>query len=471
MADGVYGDYSMVNMYNRALSISEVSANYNVFNNRFSGISVNSNFITTTVSSSPSASITVNGDACINKTTLSATTGLTSYAWYKDSVLLSGATSSTYSPTIAGVYNVQVSNGTCTNTSSSSTIYFCGVTADGKMVSVDNSTSLVSTQGGNNFGTGTTNEGLLFNTTGLTTTIGTIGSSTAVLRGVISATNAITASIGVVYSTDINFGTYSSSSIQSNVAAGTYSTTISGLSPSTIYYAKSYIVNNAGTSYGNKVSFTTSISLSLGTAYQGGVIFYILQPSDSGYVAGETHGLIAPFNSISRQSINPLPPIVESQIGLTAATITGAQYNGILVGKTNTDAIIANQGSSGTYAALYCRNYVNPTSKIYNSVSYTFPNYNDWYMPSIVEINLFRAYVWNTHPSRGTYINYGNNLIYYNGVSGNGNDYAWGKYLSSTMTGSRYKLYYLESGNEDGSTAYNGWTESDRLVVMPIRSF
>jgi hypothetical protein len=461
-------------IYTKALTVSEITQNYNALAPRFGLSSTNgiaSNTITTTVSPLPTINVAVNGDACINKTTLTATTGLTSYAWYKDTVLLSGAITNTYLPSASGSYQVQVSNGTCSNTSSSTTIYLCGVTADGKMVSVDNSTTLVSTEGGNNFGTGTTNEGLLFNTTGLTTTIGTIGSSTAVLRGVISATNAITASIGVVYSTDINFGTYSSSSIQSNVAAGTYSTTISGLSPSTIYYAKSYIVNNAGTSYGNKVSFTTSISLSLGTAYQGGVIFYILQPSDSGYVAGETHGLIAPFNSISRQSINPLPPIVESQIGLTAATITGAQFNGILVGKTNTDAIIANQGSSGTYAALYCRNYVNPTSKIYNFVSYTFPNYNDWYMPSIAEINLFRAYVWNTHRSRGTYVNYGNNLIYYNGVSGNENDYAWGKYLSSTMTDSRYKLYYLESGNEDGSTAYNGWTESDRLVVMPIRSF
>ena len=183
------------------------------------------------------------------------------------------------------------------------------------------------------------------------------------------------------------------------------------------------------------------------------------------------HGLIAPFNSISRQSTNPLPPIVESQIGKFAATISGATNDGTLLGRANTDAIIANQGSTGTYAALYCRNYANPTSKIFNSVTYTFPVYNDWYMPTIVEINKFRAYVWSIHPSRGVYNNYGNMVIYYNGTSGNGNDYAWGKYLSSSMTGQNYKLYYLESGNQDGSTAYNGWSEFDRLVVMPIRSF
>jgi hypothetical protein len=220
------------------------------------------------------------------------------------------------------------------------------------------------------------------------------------------------------------------------------------------------------------VSFTTAVApLTVGSVYGGGIVFYILQSGDNGYDANVQHGLIAPFNSISRQSTNPLPPIVESQIGLNAATISGALNNGTLLGKANTDAIIANQGSTGTYAALYCRNYANPTSKIFNSVTYTFPVYNDWYMPSIIELNKFRAYVWSLHPSRGSYTNYGGTIIYYNGTSGNGNDYAWGKYLSSTMTGQRYKLYYLESGNEDGSAAYNGWTEFDRLVVMPIRSF
>ena len=199
----------------------------------------------------------------------------------------------------------------------------------------------------------------------------------------------------------------------------------------------------------------------IGEVYGGGIVFYTWD--------GGAHGLIAPFNTTSRQSTNPLPPIVESQIALNA-NLSGVTANGLLAGKSNTLLIIANQGS-GLYAASYCYNYLNSASKTFNSVSYTFPLYSDWYLPSIYEINLFRSYVWNNHPSRGSYVNYGNNVIYYNGASGNGNDYAWGKYLSSTMTGTRYKLYYLESGNEDGSTAYNGWTESDRLVVMPIRSF
>ena len=35
MTDGVYGDYSIVNMYSRALSLSEVTSNYNAFKLRF----------------------------------------------------------------------------------------------------------------------------------------------------------------------------------------------------------------------------------------------------------------------------------------------------------------------------------------------------------------------------------------------------------------------------------------------------
>jgi hypothetical protein len=342
----------------------------------------------------------------------------------------------------------------------------------GQKVSLLDVNSIISPEGGANFGTGRDIYGKRYNTTGISTTSGTVGSTTAVLGGIISATNAISASIGVLYSTDINFGTSTSTTIQSNVGAGTYTSSISGLSAATAYYAKAYVTNRAGTTYGSVVNFTTAAApLTVGSIYGGGIVFYILQSGDNGYDANVQHGLIAPFNSISRQSTNPLPPIVESQIGKFAATISGALNNGTLLGRTNTDAIIANQGSTGTYAALYCRNYANPTSKTFNGVTYTFTVYNDWYMPSIVELNKFRAYVWGTHPSRGVYANYGNNVIYYNGTSGNGNDYAWGKYLSSTMTGQRYKLYYLESGNEDGSAAYNGWTESDRLVVMPIRSF
>jgi uncharacterized protein (TIGR02145 family) len=259
MADGVYGDYSKVMMYNKALSASEVTTNYTAFNARFLDNSVSSTSITTTVNASPSVpSITVLGDGCVNKTSLSIPSGQSAYAWYKDDVVISGATSNTFTPTSSGSYKVQVTSGSCSTSSSATNITNCSVASDGSMKAISNSNLIISPEGGANFGTGRDYAGKLYNTTGITTTSGTIGSSTAVLGGIISPTNNVTTSIGVIYSTDINFGTYSSTTIQSNVAAGTYSSTITGLTSSTNYFAKSFIVNNAGTSYGSVTSFTTS---------------------------------------------------------------------------------------------------------------------------------------------------------------------------------------------------------------------
>ena len=209
------------------------------------------------VTASPNAALTSLGDTCASKTTLTATASYSSYTWYKDNVSITGVTGDSYTPTEAGNYKVSVSNGSCSNTSAVITIYTCGLTATGQMLPLTNSASFLSVEGGANFGTAIDHLGRIVNITGLTTTLGTIGANSAVIGGVISSTNGIAASIGVLYSTDPNFGTSSSINIESNVTAGTYTTTLSGLSSSTPYYAKSFIVNKAGTSYGAVISFTT----------------------------------------------------------------------------------------------------------------------------------------------------------------------------------------------------------------------
>jgi hypothetical protein len=162
------------------------------------------------------------------------------------------------------------------------------------MRAITSPTTLVSHEGGINFGTGVSEAGATVNATGISTTLGTIGATTAVVSGVISSTNARTTSIGVIYSTDPNFGTYTTSSTQYNVAAGTHTFTLTGLSSLTNYYAKVFITNRAGTSYGPAVSFSTpSPPVDLGANYGGGIVVYIYTSGDAGYVSGETHGLIA----------------------------------------------------------------------------------------------------------------------------------------------------------------------------------
>jgi hypothetical protein len=121
--------------------------------------SISSNVITTTITAGPSSTLTVIGDGCINKTTLSTTSGQTSYTWYKDGGAISGATSNTYSPTVAGEYKVQVSNGTCVSMSTTTIISTCGITADGRMSIFETSTTIVSKEGTKNSGKGISESG------------------------------------------------------------------------------------------------------------------------------------------------------------------------------------------------------------------------------------------------------------------------------------------------------------------------
>lgn len=410
--------------------------------------SISSGLISWTINT-PTISISVTGDGCPNKSSLSATNGLSSYAWYKDNALISGATTNTYSSPVVGDYKVTASNGTCTGTSAVRTISPCGVTADGRMRPITSPTTLVSHEGGVNFGTGVSELGTTVNATGISTTLGTIGTTTAVVSGVISSTNARTTSIGVIYSTDSNFGTYSTSSTQSNVVAGTYAISLSGLTASTTYHAKAFITNKAGTSYGPAVSFTTSSPpKAVGDLYGGGVIYYILQSGDNGYDANVQHGLIAQQTNEAHNS----GITTWNVIALNGNTITAAQNDGTLVGRANTAAIIANQGA-GTYLFKYVS-------------TLSINSYTDWYVPSIRELNLFRNYVYNT-----TYCNSNGAFPYYWYSKANSSyKWAWGTYVSSTQSGSLYNTNYIE-GNGVGTKSYSQTQSGDNFVYLAIRSF
>ena len=150
--------------YTKELSQAEIVQNYNATATRYglsSTTAYSSNTITATVATTPSASVTVTGDACVNKTTLSTNSGQTAYAWYKDDVAINGAISNSYTPTASGAYKVFVTSGSCSSTSTTTSIYTCGRTADGRMSILETSTILVSKEGALNSGNGVDDRGFL----------------------------------------------------------------------------------------------------------------------------------------------------------------------------------------------------------------------------------------------------------------------------------------------------------------------
>ena len=130
--------------------------------------------------------------------------------------------------------------------------------SSGQRVSIENAATAVSPEGGLNLGIGRDVYGQRYNTISVSTSTGTVGVTSATLGGTISPTNGIASSFGVVYGTDPNFTTYSTATIQSNAAAGTYTSSVTGLTSATNYFAKAFVTNSAGTNYGNVVNFTTT---------------------------------------------------------------------------------------------------------------------------------------------------------------------------------------------------------------------
>jgi hypothetical protein len=230
---------------------------------------------------------------------------------------------------------------------------------------------------------GSSGELQIFNGTTWTNTIGgvaagltpgapTIGTATA---GNAQATVAFTAPVSnggsaiTSYTATSTPGGFTGTLSQ----AGSGTITVTGLTNGTAYTFTVTATTVSGTGPASAASniVTPAVVLKVGDSYQGGIIFYIFVSGDLGYVAGQTHGLIA---ATSDQSTG----IAWITGGSTQTTVNGLTTSTLGEGQANTNYMIAQTGYTGGGAAKVCDNY----SITANSVTYS-----DWYLPSKEELN------------------------------------------------------------------------------------
>lgn len=165
---------------------------------------------------------------------------------------------------------------------------------------------------------------------------------------------------GLVWSTSQNPTIDSNQGISTNDSGtGSFISQISELKWETQYYVRAYATNSFGTAYGNQLYFTTT-SLQIGNSYGGGIVAYIFQATDPGYVEGQIHGLITSQFDQGQSTWG------------CYGTYIGGTSTALGTGMDNTLTIV-NGCSQNNIASLICYNLV-------------INGYDDWYLPSLDEL-------------------------------------------------------------------------------------
>ena len=164
-----------------------------------------------------------------------------------------------------------------------------------------------------------------------------------------------------------------------------------------------------------------SVPITIGTTYGGGIVFYVFQQGDPGYVAGQYHGLIA------------------ATVDCDQGYATWGCY-----GTFRGTSTVLGSGAANTTILSTCGENSIAAKR---AVSFNGGGFTDWYLPSKDELNLL-------------YIN--KNLVGASGFVHQYGDNYW------TSTDNSYGYAYYQDFN-DGSQ--QGQDKNTQMHVRAIRTF
>jgi hypothetical protein len=207
-------------------------------------------------------------------------------------------------------------------------------------------------------------------------------------------------------------------------------------------------LSNSSTPSNGQGSIITP-ALKIDQAYQGGKIIYLYKKGDIGYVANENHGIIVALNDLSSNWGTKVTLTDGSILSLTAVD---SCWDEIGYGKINTKRIIesfTNFTTSKNGKMTYPTPFTSQTAyaaKMCDTLNLN--GYNDWYLPTIIEMQLASGV---------------------SGVNANLSGYYWTS-VSYSQAGFFYAYKFYSNGSIGISSSKNN-QQMGSEKIRPIRYF
>ncbi|MBA3699599.1 MAG: immunoglobulin domain-containing protein [Planctomycetes bacterium] len=256
-----------------------------------------------TITTQPASQSKIVGQTAIFTVAATGTPSPT-YQWRKNGTNISGATATSYTtPTLvigdnSALYSVVATNAAGATTSSDATL----TVTIGPPALTTTAISGTTTTSANSGGNVTSDSG-----------------AAVTARGVCWATTATP--------------TTANNTTSNGTGTGSFTSAITGLTPGTLYYVRSYATNSEGTSYGSQVSFTAHIAPSITT-----------QPVNQSKIVGQT----ATFSVVASGTPNPTYQWRKDGVNISGATSSTYNRSSVQIGDNGAVFTVVVTNSAGS---------------------------------------------------------------------------------------------------------------------------